>query len=183
VGLDRYQPCPQRTGPSYAGGGDPSTNTKTTRAHLRTGGVLRPELRDLHHPGRYDRRAPKRAARPALVRHRLQRRERNLCTGVVFGAKGLVEKDTTTRAFRLLLAKAGLHSVRLHDLRHYVATQLLVAGVDVRTVAGRLGHRNASITLNVYSHFLKDADRQAAEVLAKLLDQDAQEPPQAGEDA
>ena len=59
--------------------------------------------------------------------------------------------------------------VRLHDLRHYVATRLLGAGVDVRTVAGRLGHRNASTTLNVYSHFLPEADRAAAEVLASLL--------------
>ena len=83
--------------------------------------------------------------------------------------------DSTTRAFRLLLVKAGLHGVRLHDLRHYVATQLLAAGVDVRTVAGRLGHRNASTTLNVYSHFLQQADEQAANMLAKLLDESAQE--------
>ena len=83
--------------------------------------------------------------------------------------------DSTTRAFRLLLAKAGLHGVRLHDLRHYVATQLLAAGVDVRTVAGRLGHRNASTTLNVYSHFLEQADEQAAHVLAMLLDESDRE--------
>lgn|GEM_PF-6678547 len=43
-------------------------------------------------------------------------------------------------------------------IRHYVATQLLAAGVDVRTVAGRPEHRNASTTLNVYSHFLEDAE-------------------------
>jgi integrase len=79
--------------------------------------------------------------------------------------------DSTTRAFRLLAAKAGLHGARLHDLRHYVATYLLASGVDVRTVAGRLGHRNASTTLNVYSAFLRDADEQAAAVLARLLDQ------------
>ena len=43
-------------------------------------------------------------------------------------------------------------------------------GVDVRTVAGRLGHRNASTTLNVYAHFAHDADQEAAAVLARLLD-------------
>ncbi|MCA1707602.1 MAG: hypothetical protein LC808_31755 [Actinobacteria bacterium] len=43
------------------------------------------------------------------------------------------------------------------------------SGVDVRTVAGRLGHRNASTTLNVYSHFLAEADRDAANVLGKIL--------------
>jgi integrase len=49
----------------------------------------------------------------------------------------------------------------------------LAAGVDVRTVAGRLGHRNASTTLNVYAHFVVDADEQAAAVLARLLDEGA----------
>ena len=50
--------------------------------------------------------------------------------------------DSTTRAFRVLCKKAGVTGVRLHDLRHYVATRLLASGIDVRTVAGRLGHRN-----------------------------------------
>lgn len=77
--------------------------------------------------------------------------------------------DSTTRAFRLLVERAGVPGVRLHDLRHYVATRLLAAGVDVRTVAGRLGHRNASTTLNVYAHFVQDADDEAAAVLARLL--------------
>ena len=49
----------------------------------------------------------------------------------------------------------------------------LAAGVDVRTVAGRLGHRNASTTLNVYAHFVHDADEEAAAVLARLLDEGA----------
>ena len=77
--------------------------------------------------------------------------------------------DSVTRRFRRLCDAAGLEGVRLHDLRHYVATQLLAAGVDVRTVAGRLGHRNAATTLNVYSHFVPEADRRAADVLAELL--------------
>lgn len=78
--------------------------------------------------------------------------------------------DTTTRSFRRLCKQAGLPDVRLHDLRHYVATRLLASGVDVRTVAGRLGHRNAATTLNVYSHFLPEADREAADVLGRLFD-------------
>jgi hypothetical protein len=63
----------------------------------------------------------------------------------------------------------GITGVRLHDLRHYVATTLLSAGVDVRTVAGRLGHSNASTTLNVYGHFQPAADRAAAEISGRLL--------------
>ena len=77
--------------------------------------------------------------------------------------------DSTSRKFRLLCSEVGISNVRLHHLRHYVATQMLGAGVDVRTVAGRLGHRNASTTLNVYSHFLPEADREAANTLGELL--------------
>ena len=59
----------------------------------------------------------------------------------------------------------GLNGVRLHDLRHFVATRMLAAGVPVPTVSGRLGHASSSTTLNVYSHFLEASDREAAEAL------------------
>jgi integrase len=78
--------------------------------------------------------------------------------------------DSTTRAFRKICRQAGITGVRLHDLRHYVATRLLSAGVDVRTVAGRLGHRNASTTLNVYSHFVPESDQEAANALGRIFE-------------
>jgi integrase len=77
--------------------------------------------------------------------------------------------DSVTRGFKRLCLDEGLPGVRLHDLRHFVASQLLSAGVDVRTVAGRLGHRNAATTLNVYAHFLEQADRGAADVIGRAL--------------
>ncbi|HWE65838.1 MAG TPA: site-specific integrase, partial [Acidimicrobiales bacterium] len=77
--------------------------------------------------------------------------------------------DSTTRAFRSLCKKAQVEGVRLHDLRHYVATRLLSVGVDVRTVAGRLGHRNPSTTLNVYSHFVPESDQLAADALGNIF--------------
>jgi integrase len=78
--------------------------------------------------------------------------------------------DSTTRAFRSLCSRAGVTGVRLHDLRHYVATRLLTAGVDVRTVAGRLDRRNPSTMLNVYSHFVPETDRYAAATLGQIVD-------------
>jgi integrase len=77
--------------------------------------------------------------------------------------------DSASRRFRQACRRIDLHGVRLHDLRHYVATRLLTAGVDVRTVSGRLGHRNAATTLNVYAHFVPETDQKAAEVLARLI--------------
>jgi len=80
--------------------------------------------------------------------------------------------DKATAAFRALRAKAGLDTARLHDLRHFVATQMIGAGHDIRTVAGRLGHANPSTTLNIYSAFLTEKDRAAADDLGHLLDDD-----------
>ncbi|MFC4944744.1 hypothetical protein [Pseudonocardia sp. GCM10023141] len=44
-----------------------------------------------------------------------------------------------TRRYGRLVAKLGIRTV-LKELRHYSATELLTAGLDLRTVAGRLGH-------------------------------------------
>jgi integrase len=77
--------------------------------------------------------------------------------------------DSVTNRFSRLARQLGLRT-RLHDLRHYAATQLIAGGVDVRTVSGRIGHAGGgATTLRVYTHFLAAADRQAAEVLEKTL--------------
>lgn len=78
--------------------------------------------------------------------------------------------DGVTHRFTRLRERAGLTHVRLHDLRHFAATRMLAGGVSVKTVAGRLGHANASMTLNVYSHFLQASDREAADVLGRVID-------------
>ncbi|HXN59494.1 MAG TPA: site-specific integrase [Acidimicrobiales bacterium] len=80
-----------------------------------------------------------------------------------------------TLAFRRLCDEVGVPTVRLHDLRHFAATQLLAAGVPVRTVAGRLGHANAATTLNVYAHVLESSDEEAAGVLGRLLANDSRD--------
>lgn len=74
-----------------------------------------------------------------------------------------------TQRFKALCRRLGIEGVRLHDLRHMHATQLLGANIDVRTVAGRLGHANAATTLGVYAQFLQARDRDAAQVIGTLL--------------
>ncbi len=58
----------------------------------------------------------------------------------------------------------------LKNLRHFNATQLLAAGVDLRTTAGRLGHSDGgATTLRVYANWTRPADQRAAELLATDL--------------
>ncbi|MGH3972587.1 MAG: tyrosine-type recombinase/integrase [Pseudonocardiaceae bacterium] len=58
----------------------------------------------------------------------------------------------------------------IHALRHYSATKLLTAGIDLRTVAGRLGHGGGgATTLRVYAAWVAASDRKAAEILGSQM--------------
>jgi integrase len=77
--------------------------------------------------------------------------------------------DTMTHRYRRFADRIGIRS-SLKELRHYSATQLLASGVDLNTVAGRLGHAEGSTTLRFYAQFTPLADRQAAAVIPAQLD-------------
>jgi integrase len=63
----------------------------------------------------------------------------------------------------------ALPVARLHDLRHVHATHLLLAGVPVHVVAGRLGHADPAITLRVYAHVLRQHAAGVADVSAAAI--------------
>lgn len=126
-----------------------------------------------------------------LRRHRDASRERAALCGVSLADRGFVfsfdpdgtrpwRPDTVTHRFSRLRQQVGLPEVRLHDIRHYVATRLLAGGVPISTVAGRLGHARASTTLNVYSHFVPATDQAAADLLASILTSAARSEPAPG---
>ncbi len=77
--------------------------------------------------------------------------------------------DWATLAFNRLRTVENLPDVRLHDLRHFVATSMLGDGVPVATVSKRLGHARASTTLDRYAHFVPQQDQDAADSLDALL--------------
>ena len=74
-----------------------------------------------------------------------------------------------TKKFAVALDYAGVAHFRLHDLRHFVATQMLAAGVALPVVSARLGHARVSTTLNVYAASMPAWDRAAVETLSSLL--------------
>ncbi len=117
----------------------------------------------------------------ALAAHRDAQSERALTCGTslvrdayVFSAEVDGSRpwhpEVVTHRFRRLCRRLGLGHLRLHDLRHYVATQLISAGVDARTVAGRLGHANPNVTLSTYAAWVPARDQDAAGLMGSLLD-------------
>jgi integrase len=80
-----------------------------------------------------------------------------------------IRPDGVSHRFAELARRLGINC-RLHDLRHFMVTQLISAGVDVRTVSGRAGHRDGGrTTLGTYAHFQAAQDRQAAELMEGLM--------------
>lgn len=78
---------------------------------------------------------------------------------------------TMTRRFTRMCAGLG-YDIHLHQLRHYSATELISGGVDVRTVAGRLGHGGGGVTtLRYYTAWVAEADQRASRALADRVPQ------------
>ena len=59
--------------------------------------------------------------------------------------------------------------IPFHGLRHTSATLLIASHQDVRTVSSRLGHAQASTTMNIYAHQLKETDKKASDALENML--------------
>ncbi|HEX6339923.1 tyrosine-type recombinase/integrase [Umezawaea sp.] len=75
---------------------------------------------------------------------------------------------TVTQWYRHLTRALGI-ATSWHKLRHFNATELITAGVDLRTVVGRLGHADGGTTLKYYSAWIREADQRASTTLARLL--------------
>lgn len=59
--------------------------------------------------------------------------------------------------------------VTIHSLRHLHAAMMLGAGMDMYDLSRRLGHENISVSVDLYSHLLPDAQWTAANIAAKAL--------------
>jgi integrase len=77
--------------------------------------------------------------------------------------------SSITRRYRRMAERLRIET-HFHNLRHYSATELIAAGVDIRTVAGRLGHGGGgTTTLRVYAAWVAEADQRAATGLVSRL--------------
>lgn len=69
---------------------------------------------------------------------------------------------TLRRKWEAARKEAGLSDITIHDLRRTHSTQAAVAGVDLRTLAGRLGHANLSMLERHYAALVGSASAEAA---------------------
>jgi integrase len=77
--------------------------------------------------------------------------------------------DTVSKRYAKLAKRLGIDT-SLKNLRHYNATELIMADVNVRTVAGRLGHAGGgTTTLRVYTAWSSEADQRAAGVITTRM--------------
>ncbi|MEO6121226.1 MAG: tyrosine-type recombinase/integrase, partial [Acidimicrobiales bacterium] len=71
--------------------------------------------------------------------------------------------------WRPAVARAGHLGAHFHDLRHFYASLLIHHGESVKVVQARLGHANASETLDTYSHIWPDSEDQTRLAVDSVL--------------
>jgi integrase len=80
-----------------------------------------------------------------------------------------IHPHSLSQTFERLVKRAGVRTIRLHDLRHTHATLALKAGVPVKVVSERLGHESPAFTLKQYAHVIPGMQAAAAAVVADLI--------------
>ena len=97
--------------------------------------------------------------------------EANRSSDYVFPSStgGPISPDSVNNMLHRVLKRAGLPSIRFHDLRHTFATLALQNGVDIKTVSGMLGHFSAGFTLDTYAHVTTSAQKEAARTMGNVL--------------
>ena len=84
---------------------------------------------------------------------------------VVPGAKPGTHMADIDGAWQSIRTQAGLHDVRIHDIRHSFASRALALGEGLPIIGRLLGHRRVETTAR-YAHVARDSVRESAERIA-----------------
>ena len=80
-----------------------------------------------------------------------------------------LDPATLTRNFIKIVRKLGLENVRLHDMRHFHASQLYANGLQLKDLQQRMGHSSISVTADIYTHVDIGNQDEALEAFEKSL--------------
>lgn len=92
-----------------------------------------------------------------------------VCTSETGARLGNIE-----RSWRAIRTRAGLEDVRLHDLRHSAASDMLAAGLSLPIIGHVLGHKNTQTTAR-YAHLADQARRDAARIMGEQIERSTRE--------
>ena len=110
---------------------------------------------------------------PPSVAELLKNRKQSAITEWVFPAflnpEQPIHPQAAYRKLKVILKSAELPMIRFHDLRHTFATHATQGGVDPKTLAGILGHTNASFTLDTYTHVTSDMQKSASAIVGNMM--------------
>lgn len=79
-----------------------------------------------------------------------------------------IHPDTPNKILQKVLTKYNLPKISFHELRHTYASIMNYNGIDAKTISELLGHANANISLNVYTHSFENKKRESANVFDNL---------------
>lgn len=79
----------------------------------------------------------------------------------------LLTTNEKNQSFRIIHHKLGYKELDYHSLRHAHTTMLLSAGVNIKAVQERLGHKKLDLTLGVYAHVTEEIREKTLEILNK----------------
>ena len=80
-----------------------------------------------------------------------------------------LDGSNVLHVFQRHLDRLELPVLRFHDLRHYVATELLAEGNPAHEVAHYLGHAGPTVTLAIYGHITVRGAERASDVFDRAL--------------
>lgn len=75
------------------------------------------------------------------------------------------------RRFKPALSRAGIGSLRFHDLRHTYASLLLANGAPMKYVQHQLGHSSIKMTMDLYTHLLPEVNEQCVNLLDNIVEE------------
>ena len=83
---------------------------------------------------------------------------------------GVVGTRSYQRTYELILKKLNIPYKNFHSLRHTFATRAVELGIDVKSLAEIVGHKNPTVTLQRYTHSLLSYKTDMMNKLGKMLE-------------
>lgn len=110
---------------------------------------------------------------PAQILKVLKRIKKDATGEFVVSQKGApIVPRTYQHFFKSLQQKAKVVPKGFHSLRHTFATRALECGMDIKSLADIMGHKNPTVTLNRYAHSMMEYKQTLMNKIGKLYKMD-----------